>query len=146
MVSEHGSSALVTLGSQHQTVADPDQDIRGRMVIDRDGSDIGKVAELLIDTRDRKVRFLQVEHGGIFGLGAKSSFLPVDAISRITDDTVFIEASGEQVAAAPAYDPEIGDDYYGNLSGYYGYQPYWGVGYLYPGYPYDGGLPPSGGS
>lgn len=137
---EENTSTLIKLGSQGQTVADPSEDVRGRKVKDKDGADIGKVADLLIDTQDRKVRFLRVEHGGIFGLGATASFIPVDAISRITTNTVYLHQSGKHVAGAPKYDPDIRDEniYYGNLSGYYGYQPYWGMGYTYPGYPYYG--------
>jgi sporulation protein YlmC with PRC-barrel domain len=132
------TSALITLGTQGQTVADPAQDVRGRRVHDSNGADIGKITDLLIDTEDRKVRFLEVEHGGFFGLGAKTSFIPVDAISAVADHVVSIHQSGEHVAAAPPYDPELQDrtSYYEHLSDYYGYRPYWGAGYVYPGYPY----------
>ncbi|MET3808624.1 sporulation protein YlmC with PRC-barrel domain [Nakamurella sp. UYEF19] len=134
------TSALITLGTQGQTVADPAQDVRGRKVHDSNGKDIGKITDLLIDTEDHKVRFLEVEHGGFLGLGAKTSFIPVDAISTVGDHVVFIHQSGEHVAAAPPYDPDLQDKtgYYDDLSGYYGYQPYWGVGYVYPGYPHYG--------
>lgn len=141
------TSALIALGTQGQTVADPAEDIRGRKVHDKDGTDIGKVTDLLIDTQHRKVRFLKVDHGGFLGLGAKASFIPVDAISKVSADVVTIHQSGEHVAAAPGYDPELQDEkgYYGDLSGYYGYQPYWGMGYLYPGYPSYGADPYGGG-
>ncbi|MET3808463.1 sporulation protein YlmC with PRC-barrel domain [Nakamurella sp. UYEF19] len=137
------NSALIALGTQGQTVADPVEDIRGRKVQDKDGTDIGKVTDLMIDTQQRKVRFLKVEHGGFLGLGAKESFIPVDAISAVAADVVTVDQSGEHVAAAPDYDPDLQNErgYYGNLSGYYGYQPYWGMGYTYPGYPYYGADP-----
>ena len=120
---------LVTTG---QTVADPAEDIRGRTVKDKDGREIGKVRNLLVDDREHKVRMLQVEHGGILGIGATASFVPVDAIDRIADDTVYLGESTERVAAAPPYDPELEDqrDYYSNLYGYYGFAPYWGPGLL----------------
>ena len=81
------TATLSRLGASGQTVADPAEDIRGRRVKDKDGDDIGQVADLLIDSQDRKVRFLRVEHGGILGFGATASFIPVDAISRITGYT-----------------------------------------------------------
>jgi sporulation protein YlmC with PRC-barrel domain len=141
-------SALITLGTHGQTVADPAQDIRGRKVHDKDGTDIGRVTDLLIDTEQRKVRFLKVEHGGFLGLGAKASFIPVDAVSEVTPEAVTIHHSGEHVAAAPGYDPDLQDEkgYYEHLSGYYGYQPYWGMGYLYPGYRSYGADPHGGGT
>ena len=137
------TSALITLGSQGQTVADPAEDIRGRKVHDEDGNEIGKVTDLLIDTDERKVRFLKMEHGGFLGLGARASFLPVDAISAVSADVVTIGQSGGRVAAAPTYDPELQNEksYYEHLSGYYGYQPYWGMGYIYPGYPHYDAAP-----
>src|SRR5665811_1389583 len=116
------TATLSRLGATGQTVADPAEDIRGRRVKDKDGDDIGKVADLLIDDQDRKVRFLRVEHGGILGFGATASFIPVDAISRITDDDVYITQPSQHVADAPGYDPDLEDemDYYGNIYGYYG--------------------------
>jgi len=132
------TAMLSRLGASGQTVADPAEDIRGRRVKDKDGDDIGQVADLLIDSQDRKVRFLRVEHGGILGFGATASFIPVDAISRITDDDVYITQPRQHVADAPGYDPDLEDemDYYGNIYGYYGYMPFWGGGYIYPTYPH----------
>lgn len=133
-----GDAVLIRLSDTGQTVADPEEDIRGRNVKDKDGDDIGKVDDLLVDEREHKVRFLRVEHGGILGFGTTPSFIPVDAISRITDEDVYIRQSGQQVAQAPRYDPELisAGDHYRDLYGYYGYPPYWTPGYMYPGYPY----------
>ncbi len=85
--------------------------------------------------QERKVRFLRVEHGGFLGVGETKSFIPVDAITKITDD-VHINHSRDHVAKAPRYDPELVDDktYYGNIYGYYGYMPFWGAGYSYRDY------------
>lgn len=54
---------------------------------------------------------------------------------------MLINHTGEHVAAAPAYDPELIDDrsYQNSIYGYYGYTPYWGAGYMYPG-AYPGGM------
>ncbi len=137
-MSPNNTATLSKLSDSGQTVASADEDIRGRKVKDKDGHDVGRVDDLLIDDQDRKVRFLRVEHGGILGFGATNSFIPVDAITRITPDDVFINHSREHVAGAPSYDPDLKDDlpYYGGLYGYYGYSPFWGMGYSYPGYPY----------
>ena len=125
-------ATLRNLQDTQLTVAMSDQDIRGRTVKDKDGQDIGKVDDLLIDDRDRKVRFMRVESGGFLGFGETKVFIPIDAITRITDDEVAIDQSRDQVAAAPRYDPDLVDkrEYYGELSGYYGYPPYWSNGDL----------------
>ncbi|MFE0206893.1 PRC-barrel domain-containing protein [Streptomyces sp. NPDC058985] len=129
---------LEKLSDSEQTVQTPEEDVRGRKVADTDGNDIGTVDDLLIDAPERKVCFLLVAHGRFLGFGEKKSFIPVDAVTRITDDQVFIDQSRERVAQAPAYDPELTDepDYYQSVYGFYDYPPFWGSGYIYPGYPF----------
>ena len=66
--------------------------------------------------------------------------IPVDVITRITPDAVYIDRERARLANAPDYDPTIVDDrddpYWGSLYGYYGVGPYWEGGYIYPAYPY----------
>jgi sporulation protein YlmC with PRC-barrel domain len=106
----------------------------GRKVLDLDGNEIGTVGDLLIDTERRQVRLLRVEHGGLFGVGATPLFIPVETVARVSDDEVSIDRTRVEVAAAPAYDPELvdRDRHLTNLYGYYGYAPYWAPGYLAP--------------
>lgn len=131
------SATLSKLSDTGQTVTPSGEDIRGRTVKDKDGQDLGKVHDLLIDDEEHKVRFLLVEHGGFLGLGQTKSFVPVDAITTITADEVVINHTREHVAGAPPYDPDIVDEltYPADIYGYYGYTPYWGAGYAYPFYP-----------
>ena len=63
-MTDQNSVTLITLGDQGNTIADPTQDIRGRTVIDADGTKIGRIADLLVDLEEQKVRFLRVEDGG----------------------------------------------------------------------------------
>lgn len=128
---------LHKLSDTNLTVADPAEDIRGLKVVDRQGEEIGHVDDLLIDDRETKVRFLRIASGGFLGLGETKFLMPVDAITRVRDGTVHIDQSREYIAGGPHYDPDLTDqDYYGNVYGYYGYAPYWGAGYIYPGFPY----------
>ncbi len=120
-----------------ETVSSDDEDIRGRMVKDVDGRDLGKIDGLLVDADAGKVRFMEVASGGFLGLGQTKSLIPVEAITRITDQEVHISHTREHVAGAPTYDPELAADdatYFFNLYPYYGY-----VGPFVPpftGYPY----------
>ena len=127
-------STMIALGDSDQTVADQREDIRGRTVLDRDDNEIGKIDELLVDTEHKKVRFLRVKHGGLFGVGATPLFIPVEAVDRVTDHEVGIDRSRAQVADAPQYDPELvdRDKYLTDLYGHYGYSPYWTAGYRPP--------------
>lgn len=134
------NATLYTLGDRGQTIEGSINDIRGREVRDETGAGVGKVADLLVDDQENKVRFLLVEHGGFLGFGEKKSLIPVDAITRITDDHVDIGQSRDKVAAAPDYDPKLVEirSFYDDVYSHYGYIPYWGPGYVYAGYPFLG--------
>ncbi|MFZ0226254.1 MAG: PRC-barrel domain-containing protein [Mycobacterium sp.] len=118
------------------TVDNATDDMRGRKVTDKDGKDVGKVQDVFVDDRERKARFLLVEHGGFLGIGEKKSFLPVDAITWTTSDDVSINDTRDHIAQAPGYDPELVNDsgYQSSIYGYYGCAPYWSAGYAYPGF------------
>ncbi len=133
MATKHNAT-LYVLGDRGQPVDGSVNDVRGREVKDKNGDGIGKVADLLVDDQENKVRFLLVEHGGFLGFGETRSLIPVDAITNITENHVAVDQSRERVAAAPPYTPDLVDDrpYHASISSYYGYAP-WGVG---DGFPY----------
>jgi sporulation protein YlmC with PRC-barrel domain len=126
---------LIKLGDTELTVANPAEDIRGHTVVDQSGEDIGTVDGLMIDDAERKVRFLHVAAGGFLGIGEKTFLIPVDAISRIEDDQVRVDQTRERITGGPSYNPDLAkqEDYWENSYGYYGYVPFWGAGYAYPG-------------
>jgi sporulation protein YlmC with PRC-barrel domain len=136
MATYQAKAALKRLGDTDLTLADRAEDIRGLNVLDVSGEELGEVDDLLIDDQEHKVRFLQISSGGFLGLGATKFLLPVEAITRITDDTVYVNQSRERVAGAPRYDPALVDErYVSDVYGHYGYPPYWGPDYRYPPYP-----------
>jgi sporulation protein YlmC with PRC-barrel domain len=102
-----GMTTLVKMGDANLTVADPSEDIRGRKVLDKNGDEVAKVDDLMIDNRENKGRLLQVESGGFLGLGETTGLIPVDAITRITEDQVHISQTREHVARAPRYSPAL---------------------------------------
>ena len=121
---------LVRLRDTDQTVSSSDEDIRGRMAKDKDGRDLGTIEGLLVDEAERKVRFMEVASGGFLGLGESKSLIPVEAITRMTPDAVYIGHTREHVAGAPPYDPELVHtelEYFFNLFPYYGYPPSFGL-------------------
>jgi sporulation protein YlmC with PRC-barrel domain len=131
-------ASLHKLSDSGLTVASSAEDVRGRKVLDRHGEEVGTVDDLMIDDKERKVRFLLVASGGFLGLGETKFLIPVDAITRITSDEVHIDKTREHVARGPAYDPDLSehDEYWGRVYGHYGYMPYWGAGYIVTPYPY----------
>ena len=132
MTSNDDNATLYTLGDRGQTVDGSNDDVRGREVKDKDGEGIGKVADLLVDDREEKVRFLLVEHGGFLGFGDTKTLIPVDAVTKITETEVFIDQSRDRVASVPSYDPSLVDDrpYHASIYNHYGYTPYWGQRYV----------------
>jgi len=121
----------------HLTTRDRAEDIRWRKVVDAAGEEIGEIEALLLDDQEEKVRFLRVASGGFLGIGQSKVLIPVEAISKIDRDVVRVDQTREHIASAPKYDPELVDDrYYEGLYGYYGFQPFWGAGYVYPPYPF----------
>jgi sporulation protein YlmC with PRC-barrel domain len=129
---------LFRLSDTALTVADPAADVRGRKVVDNNGDDIGKVEDLLIDDQENRVRLLRVGEGGFLGIGKQHYLIPVDAIASIDSERVHINRDRARLADVPTYDPALADDpaYYASLYGWWGYAPYWGPGYSYPGYPH----------
>ena len=121
---------LTRLRDTDRTVSSSDQDIRGRMAKDKDGHDLGTIEGLLVDEVERKIRFMEVGSGGFLGLGESKSLIPVEAITRVTPDAVYIGHTRAHVAGAPRYDPELVEsrlDNFFNLYPYYGYSPSFGL-------------------
>lgn len=132
---------LTQLGDTDLTLANPDADIRGRDVLDSNGEKIGTVDGLIVDTDERKVRFLKVASGGFLGIGEDHFLVPVDAVQSVTDDSVRINRARSDLNKAPGYNPSLvenNDRYYEGLYGWWGYPAYWAPGYVYPAYPYYG--------
>lgn len=132
------ASALYRLSDSDLTLSSTAEDVRGRKVLDAAGEEVGEVDDLLVDEGERKVRYLRVASGGFLGIGETKFLIPVDAVTRVTDRAVHIDQARDRVAGAPRYDPQLTLDkqQLGELSGYYGTNPYWGPGYTYPAYPF----------
>jgi sporulation protein YlmC with PRC-barrel domain len=128
---------LVKLRASEEELADKSDDIRGRRVVDIHGRSLGKIHALLVDDKEKKVRFLEVESGGILGLGEAKSFIPVEAITTVNAEEVHINQQASTVAGAPAYDPKLIDHvkFFSDTYGYYGFPPFLATSYTYPTYP-----------
>lgn len=83
------------------------EDIRGRKVLDANGKEIGTIDDLLVDERNRKVRFVQISSGGFLGLGATKFMIPVEAISQINNDEVIVNESRDNGGVALRYSPQL---------------------------------------
>ena len=118
------TTKLLRLSDTELTIANPAEDIRDRTVVDRDGEDIGEVEDLLIDEPKKRVRLLEIASGGFLGLGKTKFLLPVEAITRISDDKVYVNQTRQYIAGAPHYNPDLihqeaGEKGYSGERGYY---------------------------
>lgn len=120
---------LRELGETDRTVADPDADVRGRLVVDRDGEEVGRVDDLLVDDATTHVRFLRVAEGGFLGFLATHYLVPVEAVVDVGPDRVQIDQRRSGLTDVPGYDPELATRpaYYGDVYGWWGVPPYWGA-------------------
>ncbi len=120
---------LVKLEDSGFVLEDRAQDLRGLVVYDRDGKEIGSVEGLYVDTEERAVRFLDVGAGGFLGLGEKHFMIPVEAVTDVGEEGVTIEHGREKVTGSPPFDTDVvppTTDYQRDVYGYYGYAPAWG--------------------
>jgi sporulation protein YlmC with PRC-barrel domain len=134
----HGT-ALQNLNDTGLALADESQDVRGRSVIDPHGETIGRVSDLFVDQEERKVRMLEIRAGGFLGIGDRHALLPVETVTRVTIDAVYVNETRERLLHSPAYDPALvtdrSEENWEPFYGYYGLSPYGSAGYMYPEYP-----------
>ncbi len=125
---------LGLLSELGETVDHTETDVRGLRVEDEDGKEVGTVSDLVVDDLEKRVHFLVVERGGFLGLGARHTYVPVQAIASVTLDAVRISHPRGHVMAAPAYAPDLVDDriYHASIYDHYGYSPFSDKDYRYP--------------
>jgi sporulation protein YlmC with PRC-barrel domain len=130
-VTDTDQIALVSLAESGQSLAHPADDVRGLTVVDPHRHRVGKVDDLIIDEAERRPRLLVVTSGGLLGLGLTSRLIPVDAVTRV-DEQVHIEPPHTQVHEAES-DPDLDHlPAYHQMCASYGYEPFWGSGYIPP--------------
>ncbi|AKB68790.1 PRC-barrel domain-containing protein [Methanosarcina mazei] len=103
--------------------------IKGNKVVNRDGNDIGKIDEIMIDLQDGNVAYAAVSHGGILGIGSKLFAIPWKAFSlRIRDNAFILDIPEETFDKAEGFDKSHWPLTRQELSGtftHYGFEPYW---------------------
>ena len=128
---------VVTLTGCNFVPPNAADDVRGRRVIAAGGEDIGEVDEVMVDRRERRVRFLRVSSGGFMGIGTNKFLVPVDVVRKVKDGAVYLDETRERIASSPLYDRDSVDEVYlQQLYNHYGHAPYWSADYEYPPYPW----------
>ncbi len=103
----------------------------GDKVVNRQGENLGKVEELMVDMNTGNVRYCVLSFGGFLGVGDKLFAIPFESLELDTENQCFIlDASKERLERAPGFDkhnwPKMAQHQWGKeIHDYYGVTPYW---------------------
>jgi sporulation protein YlmC with PRC-barrel domain len=100
-------AGLHTIEEDSLEFVTPEDDVRGRSVLDSLGVHIGSVDALIVDDVKHQVRFLRIRAGGLLGHGGTSFLVPVDAIHAIDEHAVHVDQTHAHVTGGPVYDPQF---------------------------------------
>lgn len=107
------------------------KDVTGCKVTNAAGQDLGRIEELMIDTRQGRIAYAVLSFGGFLGLGDKHFAIPWEALRSSTQDDQFIlNVDKQKLENAPGFDrtnlPQRADrTWLGGVYSHYGYRPYW---------------------
>ncbi len=105
--------------------------LKGDLVKNGQGEDIGNVEEIMIDILTGRVAYVVVSFGGFLGIRDKLFAMPWSALRVDTDHKCFVmDADKELLKNAPGFDknnwPEApSGQWYHDVYKYYNQQPYW---------------------
>lgn len=120
----------MTTVTQESEVMSADK-LTGSSVTNGRGEDLGKIEDIMLDTRTGHVAYAVLSFGGFFGLGDKLFAVPWDALQVDTQGKRFIlDVPQERLKNAPGFNkdtwPSMTDRQWGSeIHTYYGYRPYW---------------------
>jgi sporulation protein YlmC with PRC-barrel domain len=81
--------------------------IDGNGIRNRQGEDLGKVKDLMIDLTNGSVTYAVVAYGGFLGMGDKLFAVPFEALTVDPENHAFIlDVSKENLEEAPGFDKD----------------------------------------
>lgn len=105
--------------------------ILGARVINAEHEDLGKIEDLVLDTRTNRVAYAILSLGGILGLGEEHFAIPWEAFSfDLSEKRAVLNIDKDRFKNAPSFDkdkwPDMADTAWATkLHNHYGYRPYW---------------------
>jgi sporulation protein YlmC with PRC-barrel domain len=103
----------------------------GDRVVNRQGEDLGKIEDFMLDPEQGRVGYAVVSFGGFLGIGDKLFAVPMQALQLSRADKRFIlDVDKERLKNAPGFDkdhwPDMSDRSFGaTVYSYYNTRPYW---------------------
>lgn len=105
--------------------------VLGAKVINTEREDLGKIEDLVIDTKNNRVAYAILSFGGILGMGDKHFAIPWEALTfDLSEKVAVLNINKDRLQNAPGFDkdswPDMADPSWGTqLHTHYGYKPYW---------------------
>jgi sporulation protein YlmC with PRC-barrel domain len=108
--------------------------LMGDKVRNKEGEDLGKIEEFMIDMTSGCIAYAVLSFGGILGFGDKLFAIPMEALTLDEDQKCFIlNVPKDKLKASSGFDkdnwPDMANREWGTtIHDYYGYEPYWKTG------------------
>jgi sporulation protein YlmC with PRC-barrel domain len=106
--------------------------IIGETVVNRQGENVGKIQELVIDAGKNRIAYAVLSFGGFLGMGTKLFAMPWEAFEFSTEENkLVLNVDKEKLKAAPGFEkddnwPDFSDTLWGeSIYNYYDYSPPW---------------------
>lgn len=99
---------LVKVSENDAVLRTPSEDIRGHVVVDINGDQMGRVVDLHADPETREVRLLQIDTEEFLPGRSLRFTVPMEAVIDATDDGVQLDRDREQIVGSPKLDTEPG--------------------------------------
>jgi sporulation protein YlmC with PRC-barrel domain len=101
--------------------------IIGDKVLNREGEDLGRIDNLMINVHSGKIEYVVLEYGSFLGLGGKLFAIPFSELRIAPEKRAFVLNRDEDyLKNSPGFDkdhwPDTNDhSYYGDVDSYWGY-------------------------
>ena len=104
--------------------------ILGMKVMNTEREDLGKIEDLVIDTRDSRVAYAILSFGGLLGMGDKHFVIPWQALTiDLSQRVALLQIDKDRLENAPGFDkdswPDLDDAAWAtSIHSHYGYRPH----------------------
>jgi sporulation protein YlmC with PRC-barrel domain len=116
----------------HQSpIVKANKEVIGRKVINRQGENLGKIEEVMLDSLPGRVAYAVLSFGGFLGVGDKLFAVPWNGLQYDPHSEAFVlNADKKLLENAPGFNkdrwPDMADTTFrSDVYKYYGVQPYW---------------------
>lgn len=100
--------------------------IKGFKVFSQTGEKMGEITEVKTDNQSGKVQFVTLSKGGVMGMGAKDTAVPLEALKLDREnEKATLTVSDDKIKNGPTQAGKSDQDFQRELSSHYGISPVW---------------------